>query len=394
MSISCDILVAGGGVAGVPAAVAAARTGARVVLVERDDFLGGTGVTALHRYICGLYVNGPEAPTETLNAGLVREIIERLKVISPASHPLQMGRVWGFPFEPAQFREVFEELAQAEPKLTVLMPASVEAAQCTGQRIESVTVQTSKGTEIITPRAVIDATGSGTLIRLSGAPFNSAPEPERQLAGCTVHLDGITGDRQLLGIKIAWRLSRLPATETALLPPFAGFAAGSGSHDGFCKFSISPELAKLGCDVVTDRLARLHALLAAHLPELANSRIVAHSGPLEREGIRLAGIWELDERAILEGRKFKDGIARNAWPIEFWGQSDSVPHYAYPPEDDYYEIPSRCLRSGSISNLFAAGRCISASNRALASTRVMGTCMALGEAAGTLSTLFVNQHQP
>jgi len=393
MNLACDILVAGGGVAGIPAAVAAARAGARVVLVEKEDFLGGAGVMALHRYLCGLYLNGPQEPKETLNSGLTREIVTDIQSFLSANRPVQMGRVWGLPFEPAHLRSVYKTLAEKEPNLTVLYASTVASVDCSGERITAVTIHKQGEPSTFHPAAVIDATGSGEVIRLSGAPFKLAPKPERQLSGCTVHLDGIAGKRELLGIKIAWKLSRLPSVETQGLPLFAGFAEGAAAHDGFCKFSIPATLDALDDDALAQNIICLHALLSSHLPELAHSRIVAQSQRMEREGIRLVGQWELDEASLLTARKFPDGLVRSAWPIEFWEPSDATPHYAYPPDGDYADIPRRCLRSNCITNLFAAGRCISASSRVLAATRVMGTCMALGEAAGNEAASFVKRQQ-
>jgi len=391
--MNCDILVAGGGVAGVPAAVAAARAGMRVVLVEKTNFLGGAGVVALHRHICGLYLNGTAEPEETLNPGLTREIVTGLAALSPSSLPLQMGRVWVLPFEPAHLRAVCESLARDEPGLTVLQSATVESLACDGGHITSVNIRTPDGAIVFHPAAVIDATGSGEIIRLSGAPFELAPMPERQLAGCTIHINGIVGDRELLGVKIAWTLSRVPAAEAIGLPLFAGFASGSAADDGFCKFSLPPASATPDSSALAELLTRLHALLAAHLPEFSRSRILAQSPRMEREGIRLAGLWELDEASLIAARKFPDSIARSAWPLEFWGPYDATPAFTYPPDGDYAEIPRGCLRSRAIGNLFATGRCISASSRALSSTRVMGTCMALGEAAGSQAALFATSQR-
>ena len=389
MQINCDVLVVGGGVAGVPAAVAASRSGASTVLVERESFLGGTGVTALHRYVCGLYLNGSGAPKETLNPGLTREIVASLRQLAPSSHPLQMGRVWGLPFQPAHLRSVFTKLATEEKNLTLLASSTLKAVECEGGRIVSVTVQTPENEVIILPRTVIDATGSGALIRLSGAPFVHSPEPERQPGGCTLHLEGVDGDPEFLPLKIASQLGRLPASKASCLLPFAGFAAGSEPREGFCKFSLPPEIAGIDEAVLEQRMIQIHALLAELLPvELGRSRIVGRSRLMEREGIRLAGEWELDEASILNARKFANGVARNAWPIESWEPGSSGPVYSYPPDGDYYEIPRRCLRSRTVTNLFATGRCISASSKALASTRTMGTCFALGEAAGKLAAIY------
>jgi len=387
----CDLLVAGGGVAGLPAAVAAARLGASTLLVEREAFLGGMGVSALHRYICGLYLNGPDAPVDTLNAGITREIVDRLRNLSPASHPVRLGRAWVFPFEPRHLQTVYSDLARIESSLAIMPSTTVQGVSCESGRIRSVTLQTPDGIVELTPSAVIDCTGEGTVIRLSGTPYELAPERERQIAGCTLELDGIEGDRDFIGVKIAWHLARLPAGGKTALPLFAGFAPGPGAQDGFCKLSLPAGLGIKAATQLDELLARLHALLAERLPELRNSRVTRHSGMMERDGIRLAGEWELDETSIIEARTFPDDVVRNAWPIEFW-DSTGVPSYSYPPDGAYYGIPVRCLRSRAIRNLFASGRCISASNRSLASTRVMGTCMSLGEAAGIEAALFTQKN--
>lgn len=376
MVTSCDILVVGGGVAGLPAAVTAARARMDVILAERDDFLGGCGVTALHRYICGLYLNGPEVPAEPLNPGLATEIIDHLKTLSPGSHPLQMDRVWGFPFEPRHLRAVYTALADAEPRLIQMTSASVESVECSHQRIHSVTLQTPTGPLAIAPRAVIDATGDGEVIRLSGAPSQLAPE--YQMNAVTVHFDGIQGERKLLSLKIPWQLGHLNVEQSGILP-FAGFAPGCGDHDGFCKFSIPQGIDSE--EEIRARLVRTGELLAAQLPELGDIRIIGISSILKRDGIRLDGEWELNEKNILLAHKFSDGVVRNTWPMENWSPGAHTPTYEYPPEGDYYEIPRRCLRSRTISNLFATGRCISATSKALSSIRPMGTCMALGEAS-------------
>lgn len=394
MNTACDILVAGGGVAGVPAAVAAARTGMRVVLVERFGLLGGAGVAALHRHICGLYLNGTAEPVETLNPGLQREIVSRLAALSPSSRPLKMGRVWVLPFEPAHLRSVYETIARNEPNLTVLFSSEVESVGCDGKLIAAANIRTPDAAIALRPAAVIDATGSGEIIRLAGAPFEVAPESERQLAGCTVHIGNIQGDRDLLGVKIAWTLSRQPASETRGLPLFGGFFPGPAADDGFCKFSLPSTVGLEDHEPLAGRMNRLHALISSGLRELSQSRILAISPRMEREGLRLAGQWELDEASLLAARKCDDGAARSAWPIEFWHPSARSPDCAYPPDGDYADIPVRSLRSRAIANLFAAGRCISASSRALAATRVMGTCMALGEASGLQAALFINPRQP
>ncbi|TAL28020.1 MAG: FAD-dependent oxidoreductase, partial [Nitrospirae bacterium] len=99
------------------------------------------------------------------------------------------------------------------------------------------------------------------------------------------------------------------------------------------------------------------------------------------EGRRVCGEYTLTEKDVLSARKFSDGVVKNSWPIELWDRSRGTV-YKYVPRGDYYEIPFRCLMVKGIRNLLTAGRCISVTHEALGSTRVMGTCMALGEQAG------------
>jgi hypothetical protein len=100
-----------------------------------------------------------------------------------------------------------------------------------------------------------------------------------------------------------------------------------------------------------------------------------------REGARAWGEYTLTADVVLGARKFPDGAVRNAWPIELWDR-EKGPSYRYLDPGEYYEIPLRCLKAQEVSNLWCAGRCISASHEALGSTRVMGPCIALGEEAG------------
>jgi hypothetical protein len=118
------------------------------------------------------------------------------------------------------------------------------------------------------------------------------------------------------------------------------------------------------------------------LPVFKDARITGTSlRVLDREGRRIMGDYMLTEHDVRAARKFPDVIARNAWPIEMWDR-DRGTLYTYVPCGDWYEIPFRCITVKGISNLLTAGRCISVSHAALGSTRVMGTCMALGEQAG------------
>lgn len=378
MTLRCEVLVVGAGVAGVPAAVAAARAGAQTVLIEKGSFPGGTGVAGLHQYICGLYLNSDPPSGELLNAGLVAEICRLMGENERLGTGRRLGRVDVLPYSPARFQTVLSGLMSHESRLQVMFGAAVKGAGYDGNRITS--VYTDAGEMI--PRIVIDCSGDGVIIQSSPELHEIRPEHERQLAGGAVYFKGISDPHEMLAIRVPYAL-RL-AKDAGRLPSelqFSVFSSQPESGEGWCKLSFLPAGLRRG-RTVAEAAKRVHAVLKELLVEFAGSEIAGVSPEvLEREGACLKGCYKLTGDDIRVGRKFSDGIVRNAWPMECWVQGRG-PTYDYVPAGDYYEIPLRCLKAAAASNLLCAGRCISVSFEALGSTRVMGPCMAMGEVAG------------
>jgi hypothetical protein len=151
--------------------------------------------------------------------------------------------------------------------------------------------------------------------------------------------------------------------------------------EGDLKLSVPPA-APSREKIASEDAQRVHDYLKDALPELRSSRVIARSSRVvDREGRRIFGEYTLTEDDVLSARKFEDGVVRSAWPIELWDQ-ERGPRFRYVPDGEFYEIPLRCLKVAAISNAWAAGRCISATHLAHASTRAMGTCLSLGEQAG------------
>lgn len=367
------MLVAGGGVAGVAAAVAAARAGCRTLLLERAGVLGGTAVRGLLPTLCGLYANSEAAPTGTLNGGLGRELAEALQ-----HRPRRVGKVWVQPCEPGELQQLLTELCRREALLTVRTGTAVVAAAATEGRLTEAMAEGSNGRLVVRPRAAVDATGEAELARLAGAATELAPAAERQLAGYIVRLRGV-GEDEALPLKVPLVLAGLAAAgKVAASLRFTTFAAGAAG-EGYLKLSLP---AGEAADPALP--AQILALLAGRLPALAAAELAAASdGAFQREGRRIVGDYRLTAEDVLAGRAFPDAVAANAWPMEVWDRERGT-RYRYPPAE-VYQIPEGCLRVRGFANLLAAGRCISAEPEALASTRVVGCCLALGEQAGRLA---------
>ncbi|MEI6562961.1 MAG: FAD-dependent oxidoreductase [bacterium] len=383
MKFTCDVLIVGGGVAGVPAAVAAARAGADTLLLEKRDFPGGTGVIGLHRTICGLYWNGEAVgtPLPLLNGGLVREVCVRLHDLAPERRPVRLGKVDVLPYDSEHLRAIYSQLMGAEARLRVLLGVEVTGVCLEGGRVLTV----AAGEHTIIPQVVVDGSGDGVVIRGDPALHEPPPLIGRQLAGYVIHLDGLSGSDDMLPIKVPYAIRQ--GVDAKTLPAclrFTTFVAGGGRNEGWCKLSV-PSGTPLA--TAQELAQRLHDALQEALPSARESRIIGSSPDvLEREGARLKGLYTLTAEDVLGARQFPDAIARSAWPIELW-DPERGPTYRYLEPGKACGIPAGCLKAAAASNLYCAGRCISATHEALAATRVMGTCMALGEAAGREAAL-------
>lgn len=386
----CDVLVVGGGVAGTLAAVAAARSNVRTILVEKESFFGGLGYAGMFQSICGLYLNGESFPDETLNAGIVREVVDRLHKISPEKKVLKMGNVFVLPFLREALQSLLLDLCAAEQNLDVRNRSSATSVTMQSGKIEGVVFSRSGEEQSVKPAVVIDCSGDGVVASLAGGECDLAPTSERQLAGFTLHVKGLKDPDELLAIKVPYYLAQAVKEGKFASPlQFTTFSLGDAPDEGYCKISVADHEKNDREEKARKDAEEVHHYLSQVLPAFKDSSITETSPyVLEREGRRVRGDYTLTEEDVLSGRKFEDGIVKNSWPIELWDRKKGT-IYKYLQTGEYYEIPFRCLIVKGVSNLLTAGRCISVSHEALGSTRVMGACMALGEQAGRAAAHWV-----
>ena len=355
MFIECDVLVIGGGVAGMSAAISAARLGAQTLLLEEDSELGGVLRAGLGFPVCGLF----DSRGSVLNAGISHELLDAVGWPSTS-----VGRLHVLAAHADVVLSFFDQALCAQTALAIETKCTVTGVEERNATIRRVI--TSCGT--IDPKAVVDCSGCGAVIKRSSA--SSLPSGGKVLAGYAVRLRGVEHD-PVLSLKVAFVLRKASLGDglqfSTLMPPDC------------LKLAVRPDIAE---DSLQRGVNAVVEILRQELPEFRQVEIVEQSQQLlQREGVRLRGEYVLTEDDVLGGARFPDGIAKSAWPVEYW-DAENGQQLEYLSDGDFYEIPLRCLRSAKIGNLFAAGRCISATSRALASARVMGTCIATGEAAG------------
>jgi hypothetical protein len=441
-----DVAVVGGGPAGVAAAAAAVVSGAkRVLLIESSNRLGGSVTGAMHRCLCGLYSAEPRSPENTLNGGVQHAVIAEMQRLDPdAVLTRPMGLTWVLQFPASAYQSALIKICD-KPEIERLMNTRLinvrrEKTKITAIQIESIqppsteefeekqsripspfsgvpegatlpapsphalgpsglplkgitdSVQffpeldspADKQTYWLNVKAAIDCTGSGALLQMLGEEVMLPPDPQRMLGGFSMRLTGLTGDPEMLRLKVPYVLAQ--AVAAGQLPTEARFTLlhpGPGMGEAICKLAVNP--AQFLAGDMRRRAWEIVEYLKDEVDGFASASIAETSaGALPRDGRRLRGRSIVNEADVLAGRQFAGEAVHAWWPIEKWDTTRG-PIYAYPPEGVHYDIPASAVQSSVVENLFAAGLCMSATADAAASLRASGICLATGEMAGRLA---------
>jgi hypothetical protein len=394
--MKADIVVAGGGSAGLAAAVTAARSGAHVVLVERQGMLGGMATLAHVHSLCGLYqLRESEAePLLNSNPGFPVEFTERLFREGGARGPVRMGRLDVILHRPSTFACVADALTSEFPNLEVMLHAEIHEVLSDGNgRIGALNIH-SWGTHYsLESAAVIDTTGDAEIAKFAGAACEQTEAEKLQRPAYIFSMAGVDPacmtehGRMTVARAISYGVSGGQLPKAVLGVAFrAGVSAqevwGTIDLEGHGFDPNDPQKISL-----LERQGRELALcilnfLTREVEGFQSAIISAFPGRLGiRESRRISGIHELTGQDILTGARFPDEVALSSWPIELREKAHG-PKFRFPEGNRSCGIRLGCLRSRNVSNLFVAGRCISSTHEAQAAVRVIGTCMATGQAAG------------
>ncbi|UBV43856.1 FAD-dependent oxidoreductase [Deinococcus taeanensis] len=422
-----DVLVAGGGTAGAIAGIAAARTGARVLIVEAQGSLGGTGTNA---WVTPLMRN--VSAGQNLNRGLTDELKARLRQRGDGAVDANGNDNW---FNPEGLKFVLDDLLLGAGG-EALFHTHVVQPEVTGGHITSLIVHNKGGLQRLHARTFIDATGDADVAALAGAPtaggdadgLHQAMSLRFTLAGVnTARLRdylGAQGQRQdsenFLHFWMVWDrrstlepLFRRAVQEGVLLERdgdyFQAFSVPgrpgelsfncprirADLHDGTDPWHLSA--AQLdGRQAIT----RLTSFCRTYLPGCEDA-VVGVVAPMVgvRETRRITGDYVLTLTDILDCARFEDSICRNHYPVDIHSvkggarllheRDGTAPYFA---PDAYHDIPYRCLIPQRITNLLVPGRAASSTFEAQSSIRVQQNCHTMGEAAGIAAAWAARDH--
>jgi glycine/D-amino acid oxidase-like deaminating enzyme len=392
-----DVCVAGGGPAGLGAALAASRLGASVCLLERHGFLGGNFTAASVGTICGLYVQDGSS-FGYVTRGLAEEVAEALKARGAGMGPVPFKGTAVLLYVPWAAKRLFDHLVTEAPRLRLLLHALVSDVVRDGDRLEAVIVATKRGPQAVRARAFVDATGDADLVVFAGGDWAMSPPGQRQHASMQFllqHADDPVVLSQGLGAlaeAIATHGAHLSRDGGALLPTFRpgefiGAMTRIANPDGTPIDVTDLDQATHGELEGRARAEEAAAFVIANVPGFADA-FLADTAPVlgVRESRRVTGEYMLSGDDVDGQARFPDGIAAGAWPREYHVEGRST-EYVNLPDGAWYQVPLRALRPRGLANVWAAGRCVSADADALASLRVMAPSLALGQAAGTAAAL-------
>ena len=408
-----DVIVCGGGFAGFGAACAAAREGARTLLIERDGCLGGTGTKAMVNHMLGarrfdgdtLYtcVGGlySELEARLLKAGGAVDIHTVDRELPPQGWYPLLGA--GLVFDAEKMKFVLEEMA-AEYGVELLYMTDIVDVISEGRHLFAVVVHNKSGLYAIIGKYFVDATGDADICRMLGCSMKKGDDDGGMAAASLeMQVEDVDADELTEYMRktrdVRFRNLINPLKESGVWKfPYEIFISVQMTRPDVFMINTIRQVSIDGTDaksltkgIIDGRKESFELLkiMREHFPGFSNAKIRQIAPVIGiRETYRICGEYVMSVDDLINGKDFDDGIALSAyhWDMPDPKKPSKQPLNGVETASPYTQIPYRCLLPKEADNLIVSGRCISVEREVLGPVRVMAPCLAMGEAAGIAAT--------
>jgi hypothetical protein len=412
LALQADVLVVGGGAAGVAAAVTTARQGLKVALVERYGFCGGGAVAGLSGTICGMYEasDDPRAPPKQVVHGFLDEFVRHMCAKDGLTPPVRYGKTFTRVHDPLVWRETADRLLR-DAGVQVMLHSTVTDVLVEGnEKVEGIVAYTKQGRISVRAKVTIDASGDADVVAMAGLPTVVGLDGKVQNPTMMFRLGGVDtkrflashGPDSIMGRDVTELILRLHNSHDYCLPrPKIFLFPTPRPNELLCNCTrvvgrdgreLNPLLVADLTEAETEGRAQVREYARFFKDHLAGCEASFVNDTGVQVGVRqtrqIVGRTTLRNDDVTRCAKFRDGIARSPWPIEL--HSGETPRLVW-LTNDYYEIPLNCFVPEHGEGILAAGRCLSAEHEAMASARVTAQCFSYGHAVGHAAAITVKE---
>ena len=400
-----EVLVLGGGPAGIAAAACAARAGARTLLVERYGFLGGMGTAAGVSNFCGLYAN-VHGDIRRVVAGIAYDLLARIDALGGLSEPhLIFGKTRAQAYDMSAYKCAADDLLLAAGAKLLFHAQAVGVAMKNQTEIDALLIETRSGRRALRAQVFIDASGDGDLAAFSGAPWEKSPhllyptlmfkvnnvDPEKAQHA----IEAIPRLMQEAEASGSHRFARMGAIVRPMKNPREWRANVTQIRNAQGLAMDGTDAAQLSAGEIEGRrqVRDYIRFLRERVPGFAASYVSDIAPQVGiRETRRVTGEYLLTGEDVLDCRDFADTIGVNGWPLEQHVAGDV--RWGWPPIPEsrgFNQLPYRMILPLNIDNLLVAGRCASMTQEGQSAARVSGGCFVMGQAAGAAAAIALAQ---
>lgn len=412
LNLETDLLVVGGGAAGVAAAVTAARQGLKVTMLERYGFCGGGAVAGLSGTICGMYEasNDPDSKPRQVVHGFLDEFVSIMTERGGLTPPVRYGKTFTRVHDPLVWRDAADQMLRAAGVHVLLHTTVTDALVEGGEKIDGISAYTKQGLLSVRAKLTIDASGDADVAAMAGLPTFMGQDGKVQNPTMIFRIGDVDTERfaaaygpdSIMGTDVTDLILRLHNAHEYKLPRAKIFLFPTprpGELLCNCTRIIGRDGRELNPLLVED-ITEAEIEGRAQVREYARffktyivgceESFVNDTGVQVgvRQSRQIVGRKMLLNEDVTNGAKFRDGIARSPWPIEL--HSGNKPQLIW-LTDDFYEVPLDCFVPERGESLLVAGRCLSAQHEAMASARVTAQCFSYGHAVGHAAAIAIKE---